>query len=566
MNTEKDILKLVVAGHVDHGKSTVIGRLLYDTGSIPQGTIDKVRQIARETGKAFEFAYLLDAFEEEQKQGITIDITQLQFSTPKRDYLIIDAPGHKEFLKNMISGAASAEAAFLVIDAERGVEEQSKRHSYMLSLLGIRQICVIVNKMDLVGYSFEVYQKVKSDMVGFLASLGLEASAYIPLSALLGDNILHPSEKLGWHEGGTLVQALDALSGKKEEDENILRFPVQDVYKFDDRRIIAGRLESGRLRVGDEIVIYPGGKKTKILSLPVWNGKEDKIEAGAGESVGITVQDEFFNQRGEIISHAAFPPIVTRSFKASLFWMGKKPLLEKNRYKLKIATQEVTAEIDKVIRVIDASTLATEKESIQVNLNDVAEVVISTGRPIALDLFSLSQGTGRFVLVDGYDVAGGGIVVAAEQEKEAFSGFMEGGLKARCDLFEEYYYSVEERAVNKLSGKTATYSPGDVVPLYGLSFSYPEFFDVVLARERVAVKIRAGIVVKLVALENYEYEDLPVLNGQGFAYRVNSRAEWQACLAEYAAAGPDSEADLSSRWLNFTAYRAIPFYSNSWDI
>ncbi|MDR0881867.1 MAG: 50S ribosome-binding GTPase, partial [Candidatus Adiutrix sp.] len=225
----KEILSLVVAGHVDHGKSSVIGRLFYDTGSLPQGAIDKVRRIAKETGKDFEFAYLLDAFEEEQKQGITIDTTRLQFHTAKRDYVIIDAPGHKEFLKNMISGAADAEAAFLVIDAGRGVEEQSKRHAYMLSLLGIRQLCVIVNKLDLVNYDEAVYRRIRKDMDEFLESIGLSAQAYIPLSALRGENVLNKSAKLPWYQGLSLIEALDDLAKERGLEESTLRFPVQEV-------------------------------------------------------------------------------------------------------------------------------------------------------------------------------------------------------------------------------------------------------------------------------------------------------------------------------------------------
>jgi sulfate adenylyltransferase large subunit len=571
MAEERETLKLVVAGHVDHGKSTVIGRLLHDTNSLPRGTVDKVRRIARESGKDFEFAYLLDALEEEQKQGITIDVAKLRFRTARRDYLIIDAPGHKEFLKNMISGATDAEAAFLVIDAARGVEEQSRRHACMLSLLGIRRICVLVNKMDLVGYDRDVFLRVREEMDAFLSSLGLAALEAIPLSALRGDNILRPSGKLSWHQGRSLLELLDSLGGEEipaggRLPEERLRLPVQDVYKFDDRRIIAGRLESGVLRVGDEILILPGGGRTRVAALACWLEKDRRTEALPGESVGLLLADEFFHQRGEILCRPDAPPLLTRSFRASLFWMGKNPLRQGRTYRLKISTQAVDAEVEDITRVMDASSLAVAEGAREAGLNDVAEVLLSTREPVVLDPFSVCRATGRFVLVEGFDVAGGGIVTEVA-DREEFFGFVQGEIRARCELFEEYYYSVEDRAVNKRRARAAVYGVGDAVPLEGRSFSYPEFFDVVVLRDRVAVRIRGGQVAQMLPLEEYRYEGLPVLNGRGFAFRVRSRAQWRACMEAFASVGDaGAEAEASLAWLDFTAYRDIPFSRNHWDI
>ena len=225
-------LKIVFVGHVDHGKSTIIGRLLHDTKSLPQGIIDKVQKIADETGKSFEFAYLLDAFAEERQQGITIDMTQIKFSTKAREYLIIDAPGHKEFLKNMISGAANANAAFLVVDAASGVQEQSRRHAYLLSLLGIKKIFVLVNKMDLVGYSEQRFSAVASEISDFLASLKVKAEKILPVSGFVGDNVTSRSENLSWYAGDTLIETLDKISDVEENFSAKLRLPIQDVYKF----------------------------------------------------------------------------------------------------------------------------------------------------------------------------------------------------------------------------------------------------------------------------------------------------------------------------------------------
>ncbi|MDR2801270.1 MAG: 50S ribosome-binding GTPase, partial [Desulfovibrio sp.] len=574
MGAQDRFLKLVLAGHVDHGKSSVIGRLLYDTRSFPQGAVDKVRRIAGETGKRFEFAYLLDAFEEEQKQGITIDTTRLRFHTAKRGYVIIDAPGHKEFLRNMISGAADADAAFLVVDAARGVEEQSRRHASMLSLLGIRQVCVIANKMDLVDYAEDAYLKVKEDMGAFLETLGLRGGSCIPLSALEGVNVLGGSDKLPWYRGRSLIETLDALAGAPDFEQSVLRLPVQDVYKFDARRIIAGRLESGLLRVGDLVAVYPGGRRTRVESMPFWPG-EGKSEAVAGESVGITVADEFFNRRGEVICHVSDPPPVTRVFRASLFWMGKTPLIRGREYKLKIATQAVPARVRDILRVVDAACiddshadaahagaapgparsqagvtlqrmkgeagmatgLAREQagagDVAEVGVNDVAEVIIAARVPLALDLFSTCRATGRFVLVDGYDVAGGGIVTCIEFEADKFCGFVQGEIKVPCDLFEEYFYSLDEQAVNKHSARAEVYSVGDLLPLRGESFSYPEFFDIVSLPDDAAIRVRSGRIAEILPLAAYRYEGLPLVNGRGFAVRVRSGRDWQRCLGDY---------------------------------
>lgn len=405
------MIKFVVVGHVDHGKSTVIGRLLYDTKSLPQGTIDKVKKIAKDTGKPFEYAYLLDAFEEEQKQGITIDTTQIQFATSKRDYVIIDAPGHKEFLKNMISGAADAEAALLIIDVKEGVQEQSKRHAYILSLLGIKKVYVVVNKMDLVDYSNEVFNNVKNDMENFLNDLGIYPIDYIPVSAFHGENILKSSTEMTWYEGKSIIEAIDSFQEERGLENKELRFPIQDVYKFDNRRIIAGRIETGTLSVGDRITIYPEGKSTRVKTIESWVEKDRKNKVYPGESVGITVEDEFFNKRGEFIVKEEDNPIVGNKFKASIFWLGRNNLELGKKYKIKLATEQVEGEIEEIIRTIDATNLSANTESEEIKLNDVAEVVIKTSENIAYDKFENSRVTGRFVIVDNYDVAGGGIIL-----------------------------------------------------------------------------------------------------------------------------------------------------------
>lgn len=412
----RENLNIVFVGHVDHGKSTLIGRLLYDTNSLPDGAVEKVKKISEAEGKKFEYAFLLDAFEEEQRQGITIDITMIQFFTKKRDYVIIDAPGHKEFLKNMISGAASAEAAILVIDAKEGIQEQSKRHGYILSLLGIKKVYVAVNKMDLVNYSEDRYNEIVSQFNEFLGNLDIHPEAYIPISAFLGENVAKKSEKMPWYKGKDILDTMDSIEKDKEIENKPLRFPVQDVYKFDSRRIIAGRIESGSLKAGDEIVFYPSGKTTKVKSLEFWQDKDKTNEASAGMSVGITVEDEFYNKRGEIICHKDSLITVSKAFNANVFWMGKEPLKKGKKYKLKIATQELEIEIHEIKKVIDAATLKEKENVKQINKNDVAEVVIKSRTPMCFDAFNKNESLGRFVIIDNYNTSGGGIILKAAHD------------------------------------------------------------------------------------------------------------------------------------------------------
>src|SRR6266404_2373653 len=280
-------LKIVFVGHVDHGKSTLIGRILHDTDSLPEGKIDMVKKACAAEGMEFEFAFVLDALLEEQKQNVTIDTTEIRFKTKRRQHIIIDAPGHKEFLKNMITGASRADAAVLVIAANEGVKEQSRRHAYLLGLLGIKQLVVVVNKMDLADFSQKKFEEIEKEYRMFLKELGLEARVFVPASAKNGDNIAKPSPKLKWHKGPTVLEALDLLEPQKEDVDLPLRFCVQDVYRFDDRRIIAGRIETGKLRVGDELVFSPANKASKVQSLEEWNGSGNN-EAVAGDSIGIT--------------------------------------------------------------------------------------------------------------------------------------------------------------------------------------------------------------------------------------------------------------------------------------
>ncbi len=556
-------LKIVFVGHVDHGKSTIIGRLLYDTKALPQGVVDRVQRIADETGKDFEFAYLLDAFAEERQQGITIDTTQLKFSTAARDYLIIDAPGHKEFLKNMISGAANANAAFLVIDAQAGVQEQSRRHAYLLSLLGIKKIFVLVNKMDLVGYSERRFLEISTEIKNFLATLEVAPEKIIPVSGFLGDNITTRSENLSWYGGDTLIETLDKISGVEENISAALRFPVQDVYKFDERRIIVGRIEAGTLKVGDRIKIFPDNRETRVLEFAYWQDRDKKNSASAGESVGIIVADEFFNKRGEIITRAEdTPPKISNRLRASVFWMGKNLLTVGKSYRLKLATAEVEATVEKILRTVDASTLDAQNNPAALKLNDAGEIIFKLKDQTAFDEFEKNPSTGRFVLMDGYDVAGGGIILSAEDSLASGTVFIDGALIFHAELFDEFYYDVERRQITQVSEiQNKNYHIGDKIETSGFSYEYPADFNIILLREAGFVKIRGAQVAEIGRLADYEFEKVPHVNGRGFGIKVNSVVSFTSFLREFAAVENAHElADFSNKYFFLNQFRQLKFY------
>lgn len=404
------LMRLVIVGHVDHGKSTLVGRLLSDTGSLPEGKLEFVQDICDQQGKTFEFAFLLDALEEEQEQGITIDTSQIFFHTPKRKYVIIDAPGHKEFLKNMVTGAADAEAALLLIDAKEGVQEQSRRHGYILKLLGLTQVAVVINKMDLVGYDEKVYSKIKKEYSNFLKSLGVEAKEFIPVSAKLGINIAELKDEMPWYKGPTVLNMLDQFEKKPRPDHLPFRFPVQDVYKFDERRIIAGRVESGKLKVGDRIIFSPSNKQAVVKTIEAWSVNEQPVSATSSESIGFTLDEQIFVERGNVCTLREELPIVSTTFDANVFWMGQHKLEKGRKFIIKLNTQEVECEVQEFKKAIDASTLETLSNQDYIAKNDVAELTLKTRSPVAFDLFGSIATTGRFVLVDQYDVCGGGII------------------------------------------------------------------------------------------------------------------------------------------------------------
>jgi bifunctional enzyme CysN/CysC len=418
-------MDVVFVGHVDHGKSTIVGRLMADTGSLPEGKLEQVRRSCERNARPFEYALLIDALKDESSQNITIDAARVFFKSALRHYMILDAPGHIEFIKNMATGAARAEAALLVIDAEEGVQENSRRHCYLLKMIGIRQVIVLINKMDLVEYRQEVFEHLREEYGAYLDGIGVQPLCTIPVSGREGDNVACPSPRMPWYQGHTILTALDSFEKSRALVDHPLRVPVQDIYRFtlfgDDRRIVAGTITSGALRVGDEVVFYPSGKRSLVKTIEAFN-RPGQQQAQAGQAVGFTLEQQIYIQRGEIAALAGQdPPLIARKLRASLFWLGKEPLTTRRQYLLKLGTARARAQVERIVSVQDAASGEIIRGRAQVEHHEVAEIELALQSELAFDLSSGALvETSRFVLVDQYEISGGGIILADIPDNESW--------------------------------------------------------------------------------------------------------------------------------------------------
>ena len=410
-NNKRPPLRFVVVGHVDHGKSTLIGRLLVDTDSLPDGKLAELEAVSARRGGPLEWSFLLDSFQAERDQAITIDTTHIRFRWQQRDYIVIDAPGHREFLKNMIAGAAQADAAILVVDADEGLQEQTRRHAYLLHLLGLRQVAVVINKMDKVGYDIKRYETLGREVSAYLKELGMQPAAIVPISARNGDNMASISDQVSWYEGRCLLDVLAGFDSARPPVARPLRFPVQDVYRRDEKRILVGRVETGILRTGDELLFSPNNETARVESIEVWPAPDvPRMEAWAGESIGITLSKPVFVERGHMASHQAAPPMLSNVFRAHIFWLADAALKVGNTYKVRIATAEHPVSVQSIDRVIDTVDLESASNAAEVKRLAVAEVTLRTRDLIPLDPAGDNYRTGRLVIDDGIDIVGGGTV------------------------------------------------------------------------------------------------------------------------------------------------------------
>jgi bifunctional enzyme CysN/CysC/sulfate adenylyltransferase subunit 1 len=406
-------MDIVITGHVDHGKSTLIGRLLADTHSLPEGKLDAVRQSCAQNGRVFEYSMLLDALEDEQKQGITIDSARVFFKSATREYVLIDAPGHIEFLRNMLSGASRAVAAVLVIDALEGVAENSRRHGLLLSLLGISQVVVAINKLDRLNYSEADFRRIKNEYEAYLNSLNVKPVAFVPVSARDGVNLIHSALDTPWYHGNTILEVLESFQNASPDEEAPFTMPLQDIYRFsdnnDDRRIYAGTIISGKININDSVRFLPSNKEAHVKGIESWNAPQ-KFQATVNEATGLTLVEDIYVKSGEVIVKADenTPVVVATRIKASVIWLGDEPFSTDKNYLLKLGNTKVQVWLEKIERVLGDSV---DSDYYGLRRNECGNVILKFSHPVALATFLDNPALGRFVIVNGFDAAGGGIVL-----------------------------------------------------------------------------------------------------------------------------------------------------------
>lgn len=395
---------IVIVGHIDHGKSTFVGRLLYDTKSLSEEKLEEIISTCKGLGREFELAYILDAFIEERAGQLTIDTTQVSFRTPMREYVIIDTPGHKEFLKNMVTGASYAQAAILIVSAKDGIQEQTKRHAYILKFFGIKQIIVVINKMDDISYSQSVFESLRLRLDNLLRQFSMQALCVIPISAKHADNVSTQSKNMPWYQGLTVFQSLDMC--KNSACQYDFRMPIQDIYNVDNQNIAVGRICSGGIKRGDKVTISPKYLEGKVNSIKVFEAEKDS--AAMGENIGIELCDAFVLKRGDVLCGGGMPLIRNNFLAVALCLKGK--LLPDAVYTLQCATQEFPCRISKITEKINISTL----ENIPADSLEEAEIgkiEIVTQEKVVFETFDRLRELGRFVLRSGENIAGIGIIV-----------------------------------------------------------------------------------------------------------------------------------------------------------
>lgn len=398
-----DLCRFVTCGSVDDGKSTLIGRLLYDSKQVMADQLEHVEDASARRGDGYvNLALLTDGLRAEREQGITIDVAYRPFATPERRFIIADCPGHVQYTRNMVTGASTADLAVILIDARNGVVEQTRRHSFICSLLRIPRLVVAVNKMDLVDYSQERFDAISRDFLDFTKGFDVEVDI-VPISALAGDNVVDPSTEMDWYTGPTLLGRLETtpLDSAVQRDEPF-RFPVQWVVRpqsdeYHDYRGYAGQIASGSVRPGDEIVVLPGGHRTTVAAVETADGELRAAEAPL--SVVIRLADDIDVSRGDMVVAAARPAEVTREIVADVCWMSERPLVGRGRYLLRHTTREVTALVDQIVHRVDIHTLATESAP-QLELNDIGRIVLRTSGPLAVDAYAADRATGSLIIID----------------------------------------------------------------------------------------------------------------------------------------------------------------------
>lgn len=556
----KGLLKFITCGSVDDGKSTLIGHILYDA-KLLYADQEKALELDSKVGSrngAIDYSLLLDGLMAEREQGITIDVAYRYFTTDNRSFIVADTPGHEEYTRNMAVGASFADLAVILVDASQGVLVQTRRHARICKLMGIRHFVFAVNKMDLVDYSKSRFDVIENQIEELKNELSLENVAIIPLSATEGDNVTVKSDNIDWYNGVPLLEYLETVDINSDDEEGFY-MPVQRVCRPDHTfRGFQGQIESGSVSVGDEIITLPSSEKAKVKSILVTDKNVDT--AFRGQPVTITLDKEVDVSRGcVLVKNTNIAPY--KKLTVSLLWMDDEPLKLGKDYLVKLGTKTISGILTKVNYAIDVNTGEhIETETLSKNGIAVCEILLTEA--VVVDLFSSHKTLGELILIDRVSnmTSACGVVENVSEKGGSFAdkaSFEFGGLEARGDIFEEFYYDNSSLNVLKYQTVNRTYTVGDEIPTEGESYKYPDSFDIIVLRDSVAVKIRDKKVTDIIPSAEYKYDNLPVINGRGFEVLVSSDKETSEFLNEYSQINEEGKKNFFAKWVRFDTYRKI---------
>ncbi|MBP0977550.1 MAG: GTP-binding protein, partial [Oscillospiraceae bacterium] len=504
-----------------------------------------------------DYSLLLDGLIAEREQGITIDVAYRYFTTDNRSFIVADTPGHEEYTRNMAVGASFADLSVILIDASQGVLVQTRRHTRICSLMGIRYFVFAVNKMDLVGYSEERFNEIKDQIIELSRKLGLQNIKIIPLSATEGDNVTVKSDNIPWYEGGSLLEYLETVDIVSDNTEEGFYLPVQRVSRPDHTfRGFQGQIESGRVSVGDEITALPSGETASVKGI-LAAGKETDT-AFAGQPVTISLDREVDVSRGCVLLKNTDIP-VCRQFTASVLWMDEGVLKAGNDYFIKAGTKLLPGVVTGINYAVDVNT-GEHIAADTITKNGIANCEIVLSDITAADLFSRHKTLGEIILIDRVTNATSACGVITKVVRfEGNSGrasFVNGEVKARGDIFEEFLYDPESLSVFKYQPVSSTYSVGDSIPVKGKSYDYPDDFDILVMRDSAAVSVRGRTVTSIRKLSEYSYSGSPLVNGRGFGLKISSEDELKQFISEYSSSEEKSKS-FYDKWLDFGTYRTV---------
>ena len=556
------LLKFITCGSVDDGKSTLIGHILYDS-KLLYADQEKALELDSKVGSrggAIDYSLLLDGLMAEREQGITIDVAYRYFTTDHRSFIVADTPGHEEYTRNMAVGASFADLAIILVDAKQGVLVQTRRHARICSLMGIRYFVFAVNKMDLVGYDEKRFNEIKAQIDELSGELGLPNVKIIPVSATEGDNVTKKSENIKWYDGEALLTYLENVDISTDHNEEGFYMPVQRVCRPDHTfRGFQGQIESGEVAVGDTIVTLPSNEKAKVKSILI--GDKEAQNAKIGQPVTIQLDKEVDVSRGCVLAKDNKLPI-SKSFTATLLWMDDNELTEGKDYLIKLGTRQIPAVLKNIQYKIDVNTgefIPADK----LVKNEIAVCDIVLQEKIVLDEFKKHKTLGELILIDRVTnmTSACGVVESAsvDESKDLKCAFVYGNLKAKGDIFEEYFYNIESMTVTKTKPTGKTYTIGDEIPVEGVSYHYPDSFDVIVLRDRVAVEIRDRKITAIKPLKDYEYTGAPVINGRGFELKIADVQQAEAFIQELDALNGELTSAFFNKWAKFETYRSIVF-------